>query len=123
MDEDLKFLKELQKELKTQEVDGQAAPRYWVVMDYEWKVTANGYHDRVSVYDPNEGEAYEIKDAILKELTKALSLANPDIDTLELSVDMEHVQIRYKNGYRRAACIAGDSKIAMIVDVAKTAMR
>ena len=66
---------------------------------------------------------YEAKDAILKELTKALSLANPDIDTLELSVDMEHVQIRYKNGYRRTACIAADSKIAMIVDVAKTAMR
>lgn len=35
MHEDIKFLKELQNELKIQENDGQASPRYWTIGDYK----------------------------------------------------------------------------------------
>ena len=62
MNQDIVFLKELQNELKTQENDCQAAPRFWVIMDYEYHITAEGYHNRVSVYDSDAAEAYEIEE-------------------------------------------------------------
>ncbi|MEC5241160.1 hypothetical protein P9C03_28095 [Bacillus mycoides] len=34
MNKDIKFLKDLQQELKTQETDGNASPRFWVIKDY-----------------------------------------------------------------------------------------
>ncbi|AXO92821.1 hypothetical protein MCCC1A01412_22525 [Bacillus anthracis] len=34
MKKDIQFLKELQQELKTQESDCQASPRFWVIKDY-----------------------------------------------------------------------------------------
>lgn len=34
MNKDIQFLKELQQELKTQEIDCQASPRFWVIKDY-----------------------------------------------------------------------------------------
>ncbi|HSH26061.1 MAG TPA: hypothetical protein VLA13_11095, partial [Massilibacterium sp.] len=49
--DDILFLKELQQELKTQEIDCQAAPRFWVIMDYKWEVTAEGFEERVVLYD------------------------------------------------------------------------
>jgi len=52
----------LEHEMLTQDTDGQAAPRFWVIMDYEWQATAEGYHDRVSVYDSSDGDACEIKE-------------------------------------------------------------
>ncbi|MHA7105259.1 hypothetical protein [Bacillus cereus] len=50
MNKDIQFLKDLQQELKTQETDGQAGPRYWALMDYKWVVTAEGHHDRMSLF-------------------------------------------------------------------------
>lgn len=44
LNEDIEFLKELQKELKTQEIDCQASPRFWVIMDYR-SVPANKDYD------------------------------------------------------------------------------
>lgn len=44
MEEDIQFLKELQQELKTQEHDGQSAPRFWTIMDYRI-VPANEDYD------------------------------------------------------------------------------
>lgn len=35
MNQDIQFLKELQQELKDQDNDCQAAPRFWTVGDYE----------------------------------------------------------------------------------------
>jgi len=61
MSTDIEFLKELQTELKTQETDCQAAPRFWVIMDHKYLVTEKGYHDRVSVYDSGAAASYEIK--------------------------------------------------------------
>lgn len=44
MNKDIKFLKELQQELKTQETDGNAAPRFWVIKDYRF-VPGNENYD------------------------------------------------------------------------------
>lgn len=64
MNEDIQFLKELQNELKTQENDGQADPRYWSIMDYKWVVTAEGHEDRVSLFDSDTCETIELDDYI-----------------------------------------------------------
>lgn len=59
MKDDIQFLKELQKELKTQEVDSQAAPRFWVIMDYRETPTHEDYdYDRTS-YFHNDGDVTE----------------------------------------------------------------
>lgn len=68
MNQDIEFLKELQNELKTQENDWQAAPRFWVIMDHEYQVTGEGHHDRVSVYDTNAAESYEIEEYAKSQL-------------------------------------------------------
>lgn len=41
--EDLIFLKELQKELVEQPNDGNASPVFWVIADYRWRLTEEGY--------------------------------------------------------------------------------
>lgn len=64
MKEDIQFLKELQNELKNQENDGQAAPRYWSIMDYKWVVTAEGHEDRVSLFDSDTGHTIELDDYV-----------------------------------------------------------
>lgn len=64
MNEDIQFLKDLQHELKTQDNDGQAAPRFWVIMDYKWEVTGEGHHDRVSLYSPDTCESETVDEYI-----------------------------------------------------------
>lgn len=44
MNKDIQFLKELQQELTTQETDGNASPRFWVIKDYRM-VPANEKYD------------------------------------------------------------------------------
>jgi len=56
MNKDIQFLKELQQELKTQETDHQASPRYWVIKDYR---TVPGNEDYDSGYEErlyNDGD-------------------------------------------------------------------
>lgn len=64
MKEAIQFLKELQQELKTQDVDCQAAPRFWVVGDYKWVEANEGNAERYSVYLPNAAESYPVEDYI-----------------------------------------------------------
>lgn len=64
MKEDIQFLKELQQELLTQETDYQAAPRFWTIMDYKWEVTAEGHHERISLYSPNTCESVTVDEYI-----------------------------------------------------------
>jgi hypothetical protein len=61
MSEEIKFLKELQEELKTQDTDYQAAPRFWTVGDYRWIRTSEDDAERYSVYLPNDAQCYEQK--------------------------------------------------------------
>jgi hypothetical protein len=69
MKKEIKFLKELQEELKTQPHDSQAAPRFWVVGDYEDMITAEGHHDKTVIYDPNYGKEISLEEAV-KDLRK-----------------------------------------------------
>ncbi|QHM88835.1 hypothetical protein DXY21_02909 [Bacillus velezensis] len=87
MNQDIQFLKELQQELKNQDNDGQAAPRFWTVGDYEWVEAREENAERYSVYLPYIAEAYVLDDYLedLKEdseLSKeALTeLKNDDFD-------------------------------------------
>lgn len=81
MQDDIRFLKELQHELKNQENDGQAAPRFWAIMDHEYQITGEGHHDRVSVYDTNVAESYEVDEYAKLQLENN----NPsDDDIIEL---------------------------------------
>ena len=43
MNKDIQFLKELQQELKTQETDGNASPRFWVIKDYRMVPASEKY--------------------------------------------------------------------------------
>lgn len=52
--DEVKFLKELQDKLNTQETFCQADPRFWVVEQDRWYTCPKGYEDRVVVVD-NEG--------------------------------------------------------------------
>lgn len=44
MNKDIQFLKGLQQELLTQEIDNQESPRFWVIMDYRF-VPGNDKYD------------------------------------------------------------------------------
>lgn len=44
MNKDIQFLKDLQQELKTQETDSNASPRFWVIKDYRF-VPGNEKYD------------------------------------------------------------------------------
>lgn len=80
MNEDIKFLQGLQKELKEQETDGQGAPRFWTIYDYKEEVTECGFHDKVVInipeYDFN-GKYHEVVKFIQEER---------DIDNLEFEL-------------------------------------
>lgn len=53
MSEEIKFLKELQEELKTQEYDCQAAPRFWTIGDYHMVVCPDGCEDSYELFIPD----------------------------------------------------------------------
>ena len=84
MTDDIQFLKELQIELKTQEHDYQASPRFWTLMDYRWVVTEQGYHDRASIYFMNEEEPITIDDFVEKVLSGELDKEFTDEQIEEL---------------------------------------
>lgn len=64
MNEDIQFLKDLQHELKTQDNDCQAAPRFWVLMDYRWISALPDDGERVSVVLPEECDDYVLDDLV-----------------------------------------------------------
>lgn len=54
--ETIEFLKSLQYEMKTQEHDYQAHPRFWTVGHYKWELAREGEGDRLAYYDSDAGE-------------------------------------------------------------------
>ena len=56
------FLKDLQHELKTQDTDGQAAPRYWMVMEKEMVATPQGIGD--AYIHMGDGAVYTLDEAV-----------------------------------------------------------
>lgn len=73
MNKEIQFLKDLQQELKTQDNDCQAAPRFWALMDYRWVETSPDEHERISIVFPEEYEDY-----VLDELVSDITNYNPD---------------------------------------------
>lgn len=71
MSEEIKFLKDLQEELKTQETDYQAAPRFWVIRDYRIVPGNEEYDDCRTSYFHNNGDHSEFKD--VEELKEFLT--------------------------------------------------
>jgi transcriptional regulator with XRE-family HTH domain len=87
--DDIEFLKKLQEEIVNQSHDGQAAPRFWAIGDYEDRVTDSGYEDDVCIYDPHETESYSEKEVLsmLRDIRdgkeEAPNADNPGIEYLE----------------------------------------
>ncbi|UPI11969.1 hypothetical protein [Bacillus phage SBSphiJ1] len=73
MSEEIQFLKDLQQELKTQDKDCQAAPRFWALMDYRWVETSPDEYERISIVFPEEYEDY-----VLDDLVSDIINYNPD---------------------------------------------
>lgn len=57
MFKDIEFLKDLQKELKEQDNDCQAEPRFWVIKDYKWVPAVEGCGERETLYN-SDGDSY-----------------------------------------------------------------
>lgn len=53
---DIEFLKELQNTLNTQEIDCQASPRFWVLMDMKRTIVPEGYGDGSMIVDDDGNE-------------------------------------------------------------------
>lgn len=51
--EDIQFLKDLGKELREQDTDCQASPRFWTVGDYEERIGGEGYGSEVKYLIPD----------------------------------------------------------------------
>ncbi|MCY9408787.1 hypothetical protein MOF52_12270 [Bacillus inaquosorum] len=82
MNQDIKFLKELQNELKTQDHDSQAAPRFWSVGDYKWIRTSEDDAERYSVYIPEDGGSYELE-SYLKDIKENKELSSEALEAME----------------------------------------
>lgn len=61
INEDINFLENLQKELLTQENDGQAAPRYWSIMDYRTVPANDDYDSGAYQHFYNDGDHTEFE--------------------------------------------------------------
>ncbi|MED4861439.1 hypothetical protein [Bacillus atrophaeus] len=82
MYQDIQFLKELQNELKTQDIDGQAAPRFWTIGDYEWIEAREENAERYSVYLPYIAESYVLDD-YLEEIKEDSELSKEVLTKLQ----------------------------------------
>ncbi|MGE8079044.1 hypothetical protein [Peribacillus loiseleuriae] len=67
MKDDIQFLKDLQGELRTQDNDCQASPRYWTVGDYKMVGCPEGNQDTYHVGLPNR-DYYDDLEELLKEI-------------------------------------------------------
>lgn len=58
--QDIEFLNELQEELKTQPNDGNAAPVFWVIRQYEDQITDSDFGEK-TLYAHSDGDCSEFK--------------------------------------------------------------
>lgn len=71
MKKDLKFLKELQLQLNTQDRGGQATPTFWTIGDFHFVDCQEGDHEAYDIHVPNEsyyGDFHEYVDSIAYRL-------------------------------------------------------
>ena len=103
--EEIVFLKELQKEMNTQDNVGQADPRYWVIRDYE-KIYGENLNnaDGIAIYNRDNGETvYEVEyrlfniDSVIDEIIQNMKenryeLSEEEIEELKLAYDSESLK-------------------------------
>lgn len=92
MKDDIQFLKELQNELKTQENDGQASPKYWTVGDYKMVGCPEGNQDTFHVGLPNR-DYYDDLDELLKELKDEIEDSDEYSD--EVKEEFNEIECEY----------------------------
>ncbi|WIT26953.1 hypothetical protein [Bacillus phage SPbetaL1] len=97
MNKDIQFLKELQNELRTQDHDSQAAPRFWSVGDYKWIRTSEDNAERFSVYIPEDGESYELE-SYLKDIKENDELSSEALEAME-DIDCEASALDWIHDY------------------------
>lgn len=97
-EQDLKFLKDLQSELKTQEVDSQAAPRFWVLRDYKWVLVPEGYGTEKRIYDREDEHTVEEFKRIIKESYEEDMLSDGFVDSIDYAED-ESILVDLVNTY------------------------
>lgn len=66
--EDLEFLKELQHELRTQDTDGQASPRFWGILEDRERSVPEGFGDKILIHDGEETYSLEEYVSHIREL-------------------------------------------------------
>lgn len=93
MNEDIQFLKKMQHELKVQENDGQASPRFWVIMDYRTVPTHEDYGMDRTVYFHNDGDHtdFETTGELKEYLTDYYLEDEEDGEELEKLLEDEHI--------------------------------
>ncbi|MGE9752727.1 hypothetical protein ACQP3R_07360 [Bacillus inaquosorum] len=74
--------------MKTQDIDGQAAPRFWTVGDYEWVEAREENAERYSVYLPNIAESYVLDD-YLEEIKEDSELSK------EVQTELQEIEEDY----------------------------
>ena len=91
--EELEFLKDLQRELKEQDTDCQAAPRFWGILEEGQQVVPDGFGDYTRVVDKTYGdsETYSLEEYV-KHIRELLLEDDDEVlyETWE-SVDKEDI--------------------------------
>ena len=82
--EELEFLKDLQRELKEQDTDGQSAPRFWGILEEGQQVVPDGFGDYIEVIDGNceDAESFTPEEYV-KFIEEKLSEENDEEDLNE----------------------------------------
>lgn len=95
--EAIEFLIDLQNELKTQDKDSQAEPRFWVIMDYRIVPTHEDYDmDYISYYH-NDGDHTEFKTVEdLKEFLDEYYLDSDNDETSRLQNLLENDNLSFE---------------------------
>lgn len=84
MDKDIQFLKELQSELKEQENDCQAAPRFWVLRQYEYEPTGEDWMDEYHyIYNDGDYIQFDNTDELIEFLNEHELATNEQIKKIK----------------------------------------
>lgn len=84
MSEDIQFLKELQAELKTQDSDCQAAPRFWVLRQYEYEPTGEDWMDEYHyIFSDGDCTQFDTTDELVEFLEECELATNEQIEEIK----------------------------------------
>lgn len=92
--EDLSFLKILQAEMINQDTDCQAAPRFWVLRQYEYEPTGEDWMDKYVYVETDEYMEFEDTEDLVQYLIDyelALEEEIRDIEDYDLDEAFEYV--------------------------------